>query len=116
MVESTALEMRHTRKGIAGSNPALSAIVPFNYLISLMFLSKFDCSLQSNRQDDLGLEGRQHRQESHVKGRPKLAVLPSAARCRWPGSLPKPTPLPVTARPTGEVGAGAGRLILRSLS
>ena len=25
MVESTALEMRHTRKGIAGSNPALSA-------------------------------------------------------------------------------------------
>jgi hypothetical protein len=25
VVESTALEMRHTRKGIAGSNPALSA-------------------------------------------------------------------------------------------
>jgi hypothetical protein len=27
VVESTALEMRHTRKGIAGSNPALSAKV-----------------------------------------------------------------------------------------
>ncbi len=27
MVESTALEMRHTRKGIEGSNPSLSAIV-----------------------------------------------------------------------------------------
>ena len=26
MVESTALEMRHTRKGIEGSNPSLSAI------------------------------------------------------------------------------------------
>ena len=26
MVESTALEMRHTRKGIGGSNPSLSAI------------------------------------------------------------------------------------------
>ena len=26
MVESTALEMRHTRKGIVGSNPTLSAI------------------------------------------------------------------------------------------
>ena len=25
MVESTALEMRHTRKGIGGSNPSLSA-------------------------------------------------------------------------------------------
>ena len=25
MVESTALEMRHTRKGIEGSNPSLSA-------------------------------------------------------------------------------------------
>ncbi len=25
MVESTALEMRHTRKGIVGSNPTLSA-------------------------------------------------------------------------------------------
>jgi hypothetical protein len=28
VVESTALEMRHTRKGIAGSNPALSAMFP----------------------------------------------------------------------------------------
>ena len=27
MVESTALEMRHTRKGIEGSNPSLSAII-----------------------------------------------------------------------------------------
>ncbi len=27
MVESTALEMRHTRKGIVGSNPTLSAIL-----------------------------------------------------------------------------------------
>lgn len=27
MVESTALEMRHTRKGIVGSNPTLSATV-----------------------------------------------------------------------------------------
>ncbi len=27
MVESTALEMRHTRKGIGGSNPPLSAII-----------------------------------------------------------------------------------------
>ena len=26
MAESTALEMRHTRKGIVGSNPTLSAI------------------------------------------------------------------------------------------
>lgn len=26
MVECTALEMRHTRKGIGGSNPSLSAI------------------------------------------------------------------------------------------
>jgi hypothetical protein len=25
VVESTALEMRHTRKGIGGSNPSLSA-------------------------------------------------------------------------------------------
>lgn len=32
MVESTALEMRHTRKGIVGSNPTLSAIrVIFNF-------------------------------------------------------------------------------------
>ena len=28
MVECTALEMRHTRKGIGGSNPSLSAIIP----------------------------------------------------------------------------------------
>ena len=27
MVESTALEMRHTRKGIGGSNPSLSAML-----------------------------------------------------------------------------------------
>jgi hypothetical protein len=27
VVESTALEMRHTRKGIGGSNPSLSAIL-----------------------------------------------------------------------------------------
>ena len=27
MVESTALEMRHTRKGIEGSNPSLSATI-----------------------------------------------------------------------------------------
>ncbi len=33
MVESTALEMRHTRKGIGGSNPSLSAIIsPTAYL------------------------------------------------------------------------------------
>ncbi|CVI22626.1 hypothetical protein AGR4A_Lc40537 [Agrobacterium tumefaciens str. B6] len=29
MVECTALEMRHTCKGIVGSNPTLSAIRPF---------------------------------------------------------------------------------------
>ena len=29
MVECTALEMRHTREGIVGSNPTLSAIYPF---------------------------------------------------------------------------------------
>ena len=28
MVEGTALEMRHTRKGIVGSNPTLSANMP----------------------------------------------------------------------------------------
>ena len=28
MVECTALEMRHTRKGIGGSNPSLSAMPP----------------------------------------------------------------------------------------
>ena len=32
MVEGTALEMRHTRKGIVGSNPTLSAI--WRYVVS----------------------------------------------------------------------------------
>jgi hypothetical protein len=30
VVEGTALEMRHTRKGIVGSNPTLSANRPFH--------------------------------------------------------------------------------------
>ena len=37
MVESTALEMRHTRKGIAGSNPALSAKLCQNNLSLQVF-------------------------------------------------------------------------------
>ncbi len=31
VVECTALEMRHTREGIVGSNPTLSAIVFYPY-------------------------------------------------------------------------------------
>jgi hypothetical protein len=32
VVECTALEMRHARKGIGGSNPSLSAIKPFVHI------------------------------------------------------------------------------------
>ena len=38
MVESTALEMRHTRKGIGGSNPSLSATL-FAVLIFVFGIS-----------------------------------------------------------------------------
>jgi hypothetical protein len=50
VVESTALEMRHTRKGIAGSNPALSArIAPPFVLPAVDFAAEVVscCLLQS---------------------------------------------------------------------
>lgn len=37
MVDGTALEMRHTCKGIVGSNPTLSARKTHKYLISMAF-------------------------------------------------------------------------------
>lgn len=40
MVECTALEMRHTRKGIGGSNPSLSASLVTRTLISHMNFAK----------------------------------------------------------------------------
>ena len=45
MVESTALEMRHTRKGIVGSNPTLSAIAKLSSSrdIEQTFLTPPDC-------------------------------------------------------------------------
>jgi hypothetical protein len=38
VVERTALEMRHTCKGIVGSNPTLSAIYPNMILFLLKFV------------------------------------------------------------------------------
>ena len=42
MVEGTALEMRHTRKGIVGSNPTLSAITYWFCTIFFCFAAGFE--------------------------------------------------------------------------
>ena len=40
VVECTALEMRHTREGIVGSNPTLSASNPINSMVIWEFVRK----------------------------------------------------------------------------
>ena len=49
MVECTALEMRHTCKGIVGSNPTLSAITCLRQAIfpAIFELMSFDASAES---------------------------------------------------------------------
>ena len=55
MVECTALEMRHTREGIVGSNPTLSAIALCKTMFCMDYFDTFEIPRNSQAPPGVGL-------------------------------------------------------------
>ena len=113
MVESTALEMRHTRKGIAGSNPALSAITHGMLLKNSIFSL---CPHATQSATHTSSQGRMHpcikaKCTSRIRGVSTRCMAMSGSGPRTAGTTATPATLAMVAREQRRPGTCTQRVV-----